>query len=338
MSQFTDLVTTPELINYQTTKKNGVQARTLSGLFPSRKLPNNRLITAVNKSFKPFIAHVHSPNSEAERVSYNKDVQTGELFDYRQKHVFDAIEVMDLAQAKAQDRDFLLRNIYDYGIELAQAIEDAVELARVQAIMKGKFTQKDSLGNEYSFDYNIDKSQKITKVDFSDNNVDPIQYFIDLKKKANFNITRGIIDSQAFYAMMANKNVVERVLGQNATVKTVMEGDLRNFFAAQGLPTLLSYNDTYRTIDKNGSETTEAFVDKGGIALFGDGLLGETIYGLTPEETSQIIDGSVQRGQIGNVMLSSYGKQDPIENSIVASAEATVTLAQRYQLFQGTVL
>lgn len=338
MSLFTDLVTTPELINYQTNAKVGVQARTLSGLFPSKKLTNNKLITAVNKTFKPNIAHVHSPNATAEKVSYNKDVQTSELFDYRQQHEFDAQDVMDLAMAKDQDRDFLLTNIFEYGIELSQAIEDAVELARVQALTKGLFTQKDASGNEYKFDYNVSKDQKIKAVDFSDPTVDPIDYFLTAKRNADFAITRGVIEDQAFYAMMANKNVVQRVYGINSTVQSVMEGDLRNYFASQGLPTLLNYSDTYHEADKNGKTTSKKYMDKGALALFGDGLLGETIYGITPEESSQIISGAVQRGKVGEIMLSSYEDQNPITNTVLASAEATITLASRYQLLQGTVL
>lgn len=338
MSIFTDLVTTPELINYRTNTKNGVQPKTLSGLFPARKLPNNKLITAVNKNFRPIIAHVHAANSEAERVSYNDEVQTGELFGYRQKHVFDADDIVDLAVAKGQDKDFLLRGIYDYSVILTQAVEDAVELSRVQAIMKGKLTQKDADGNAYNFDYNIDKNQKLKAANFADPETDPIQFFLDAKRNANFAITRGIIDDESFYTMLGNKNVVQRVYGINSTVQSVMEGDLRNYFASQGLPTLLVYSDSYDDIDKKGNVTTSKYVEKGSLALFGEGTLGETIYGLTPEETTQIIEGNVSRGQVGNVMLSSFGKQDPVENSILASASATVTLAQRYSLLQGTVL
>ena len=240
--------------------------------------------------------------------------------------------------ASPLERDFLLDNIFAAGVNTTNAIHYALELARVQALTKGKYTAKTSGGGKDTvYDYKLDKSQNIGAVDFSDDSFDPIQYLMDAVNGSNYELTRGLLSKKGYAALLSNEQVIKRVLGSNATVHSVLPSQLEQFLTAQGLPLLMAYKGSYATKDEKGNVITKSFIDDDAFSLFGDGKLGDTVYGVTPEESSQINDGA-NVSNAGNIMLTAFTKQDPIENIILATSMATVTLAQRNQMLIGKVL
>lgn len=340
MTAFTELFPAREILDY-TNGNAGIKSYAMEALFPTRKAASNDLITIVDKEVLPQIAHVHAFDTEAEKATYDQEVSTGEVFKYARKEVFDEVKMIELKEFKNAGLaryEPLADNVLQAGIRLTNAINTALELARVSILTTGKFAQTDPNGTSVTLDYKLDKSSQLKSVKFTDAEFDPIEWLVEQQQNANFDMTRGLTSVKALAAMRANPNVVKRVLGVNATMQTVMPADLDNYLLSQGLPLLRAYKGSYIDVDKAGKKTTKTFMEDGAIALFGDGALGETVFGVTAEESQLLDNKSVDQSQIGNVMISTFSTVDPITNTVLASAVAVPTLAQRYSLMNGKVL
>lgn len=340
MTAFTELFPAREILDY-TNGNAGVQSFAMEALFPTRKAASNDLVTIVDKQVLPQIAHVHSFDTEAEKATHSQEASTGEVFKYARKEVFDEIKMIELKEFKNAGLaryEPLADNVLKAGVRLTNSINAALELARVQILTTGKFSQKDPNGNNVTLDYKLDASSKLSAVKFTDASFDPIEWLVEQQENATFDMTRGLTSIKALAAFRANPNVVKRVLGLNASVQSVMPADLDNYLISQGLPLLRAYKGSYLDVDKSGKATKNTFMDDKAIALFGDGDLGETVFGVTAEESQLLDNNAVNQSQVGNIMLSTFSTVDPITNTVLASAVAVPTLAQRYSLMNGTVL
>lgn len=340
MTAFTELFPARDVLDY-TSNSTQVQSFSMETLFPARKVASNDLLTIVDKEVLPQIAHVHAFDTEAERATYDQEVSTGEVFKYARKEVFDEVKMIELKEFKNAGLarfEPLADNVLKSGVRLVNSVNAALELARVQVLTTGKFSQTDPNGNPVTLDYKLDKSSRLGAVNFADASFDPIEWLVEQQQNATFDMTRGLTSVKALAAMRANSNVVKRVLGVNATMQTVMPADLDNYLLAQGLPLLRAYKGSYIDVDKAGKKVKKTFMDDKAIALFGDGELGETVFGVTAEESQLLDNKSVDQSQVGNVMISTFSTVDPITNTVLASAVAAPTLAQRYSLMNGTVL
>lgn len=340
MTAFTELFPARDVLDY-TNGSAQVQSFAMEALFPTRKVASNDLLTIVDKEVLPQIAHVHAFDTEAEKATYDQEVSTGEVFKYARKEVFDEVKMIELKEFKNAGLarfEPLADNVLKSGVRLVNSVNAALELARVQVLTTGKFAQKDPNGNDVTLDYKLDKSSQLAAVKFTDASFDPIEWLVEQQQNAAFDMTRGLTSVKALAALRANPNVVKRVLGVNATMQTVMPADLDNYLLAQGLPLLRAYKGSYIDVDKAGKKVKKTFMDDKAIALFGDGELGETVFGVTAEESQLLDNKAVDQSQVGNVMLSTFSTVDPITNTVLATAVAAPTLAQRYSLMNGTVL
>lgn len=150
--------------------------------------------------------------------------------------------------------------------------------------------------------------------------------------------TRAIMSTKALMALRKNPHVVADIFGSN-NGRTVLQSDLDAFMQANGLPVLRAYRGKYADTDSKGKRTVSNYVADNQFAMFADGTVGETVYGVTPEESRAIADGSVQASQVGNIFTEMFDEtNDPIRTIIKASTMVVPTLAQADNIFQATVL
>lgn len=344
MSEFTDLFPSPVLLNYA---KNNIQLKQfpLESLFPSRKVQTDDIMTVVDKTYLPTAAHIHAWDTEAERTDFEREAQTLELFHVKKKKVWGEKEMrqirMDKLNPLLSDLD-ALSGVMRASVSLVNDVNTTFEIMRVKALTEGKFNLKNEAGANVPFDYSLPKDQQLTAnatVDFSSDDVDPISVLLEWVESANFPVTRGLTSTKVLAAIRNNKNVVERIKGSNATIKSVMPNELTQYLLSQGLPNIVEYKGSYLEKNKQGKLVKTNYIADGALALFGDGEIGETIYGLTEDESMLINSGVISNNMVNDVMIRSFSSsQDPISNTVLASAIAVPSLAARYQLLQATVL
>lgn len=344
MSEFTELFPSHVLLNYA---QNSVKLRQfpLESLFPTRKVQTDNILTAVDQTTLPVAAHIHAWDVEAERTDFSREVQTLEPFHVKKKKVWGEKEMrqirMDLQNPLMSEID-ALSSVMGATVSLVNDVNASFEIMRVKALTEGKFTLKNEAGADVPFNYNLPVSQQLTaktSVDFSKDDVDPYEVLNTWVENASFTVTRGLTSPKVLAAIRNNKNIVERIKGQSATIKSVTPSELDTFFAANGLPKIVAYKGQYLDKDRKGKLVSKNYIADGAIALFGDEKLGDTVYGLTEDESMLINNGAISNNVVNDVMLRSFSSsQDPISNTVLATAFAVPSIANRYQLLQGTVL
>lgn len=331
-----DLFPHQDVLDYTKT----VQTPNLLGaeLFPARKVQSNDIKVLTSGTTVPVIAHVHAFNTEAEIGDRAAQVSETEPFFIKKKMILKEDDLVKLRTPRTpEEQSYIMNTVYDDLGNTVRSIDAATELMRMQALFAGVITVKDQNGGSYKVDYGIDKSQKGT-ADFADDSKDPIEQILEWSQSVSVTPTRAIMSQKALYALRKNKNVVANIFGSN-NGRTVMQSDLDAFMQNNGLPILRAYTGKYADVDTKGKKTVKNYVDDNQFAMFADGIVGETVYGLTPEESRAVASGDVESSQIGNMFADRYEEtHDPIRSVIKVSTMVVPTLAQAGNIFQATVL
>lgn len=331
-----DLFPHQDVLDYTKT----VQTPNLLGaeLFPARKVQSNDIKVLTSGTTVPVIAHVHAFDTEAEIGDRAAQVSETEPFFIKKKMILKEDDLVKLRTPRTpEEQSYIMNTVYDDLGNTVRSIDAATELMRMQALFAGVITVKDQNGGSYKVDYSIDKSQKGT-ADFADDSKDPIEQILEWSQSVSVTPTRAIMSQKALYALRKNKNVVANIFGSN-NGRTVMQSDLDAFMQNNGLPILRAYTGKYADVDTKGKKTVKNYVDDNQFAMFADGIVGETVYGLTPEEARAVAAGDVESSQIGNMFADRYEEtHDPIRSVIKVSTMVVPTLAQADNIFQATVL
>lgn len=335
MADILDLFPHQDVLDYTKT----VKASNLLGaaLFPARKVQSNDIKVLTSGTNVPVIAHVHAFDTEAEIGDRTAQVSETEPFFIKKKMILKEDDLVKLRNPRTtEEQNYIMNTVYDDLGNIVRSIDAATELMRMQALMNGVITVNDQNGGSYKIDYGIDKSQKGT-TDFADDSKDPIEQILEWAQSVSVTPTRAIMSQKALYALRKNKNVVANIFGSD-NGRTVMQSDLDEFMQANGLPILRSYNGKYADVDSKGKQTVKNYVADNQFAMFAEGTVGETVYGVTPEEARAVNDG-IDSSQIGNMFADRYEEShDPVRSVIKVSTMVVPTLAQAGNIFQATVL
>lgn len=336
MANILDLFPHQDVLDYTKT----IKTPDLLGakLFPSRKVQSNDIKVLTSGTTAPVIAHVHAFDTEAEIGDRTAQVtETAPLF-LKKKMILKEDDLVKLRTPRTtEEQNYIINNVYDDLGNIVRSIDAATELMRIQALMAGVINTKDASGNAYKIDYKIDKSQKGT-ADFADATKDPIEQILEWAQSVSVTPTRAIMSQKALFALRKNPNVVADIFGSN-NGRTVMQSDLDAFMTSNGLPVLRAYAGKYNEVDSKGNKVLKNYVADNQFAMFTDEAIGETVYGLTPEESRAVAAGDVESSQVGNMFADRYEEtHDPIRSVIKVSTMVVPTLAQAGNIFQATVL
>lgn len=309
-----------------------------AALFPARKVQSKDIKVLTSGTNVPVIAHVHAFDTEAEIGDRTAQVSETEPFFIKKKMILKEDDLVKLRTPRTpEEQSYIMNTVYDDLGNVVRSIDAATELMRMQALMTGVINVKDQMGGSYKVDYGIDSSQKGT-ADFADATKDPIEQIMEWAQSVTVTPTRAIMSQKALYALRKNPNVVANIFGSN-NGRTVMQSDLDEFMQANGLPVLRAYTGKYADVDKKGKQTVTNYIADNQFAMFADNAVGETVYGLTPEEARAVAAGDVESSQIGNMFADRYEEtHDPIRSVIKVSTMVVPTLAQAGNIFQATVL
>lgn len=212
--------------------------------------------------------------------------------------------------------DRILSKIFNDQIKLIDAAYERLEVMRMQALTTGQINLEGN-GTEYTFDFLMPEDNKKTvKVSWSDPNADIIKDIEDVKlyMRGNGVILKYIICNSAVISnIMSNTKIKNSiyVLG-NGNVDITLGSAIKYIEGATGLSIIVQDN-----VYAEGSGTNitykKYFADD--VAVFiPDGTLGQTHFGVTPEEQLANSEPGKLDVQVINdgITLSTYSTIDPV--------------------------
>lgn len=240
-------------------------------------------------------------------------------------------EINSLATPRAKA---VVARIYNDAKTLVDGALVNPERERMQLLTTGKISisapQEDGRLVDYEYDFDVDGSWKKTnskfKFDWSDaSKSDPlgdITKVVEAASTQGVTITRAIVGNNVMAKGRASLSIKKDLnpVGY-ANTRALSESDFVAYIARLTGVTLVKYNKMY----KDSSQVSHYFFDPDSIAFFTDGILGNTYFGITPEEADLTADPGISVSIVENgIAITTFKDKNVIPVNIITSVSEVV--------------
>lgn len=334
MTTIAELFSQNDLIDYSAERT--YPAFLGDALFPTRRVESLTLDVLTRGSKTPILASVAGFDTEAEIGSRDANKMTEELALIKRKMQIKETDLYALLHPRTpQEAEYLRNNVFNDFDVLNQGVLAQVERMCMELLATGKVTLG-SDGKTGVLNYGVPAAhQKTAAKGWDEATSTPLDDLYNWADTLSITPTRAITSKKIYRAITTNPSVVAAIYGKDSG-RVVGQADFDSFMESQGLPVIRTYGEKYRVQGKNGKYTTKTYWAEDKIALFSDDILGEKVYGPTPEELTNMAD--VQSSSVSNVYDMIYTEsKDPVGTWEKASAVALPSFAAPDEVFQGTV-
>lgn len=309
-------------------------------LFPSRKTESLELDQINAGGQTPVIASISAFDSEAEIGSREASTKTLELALIKRKMQIKEKDLIALKNPRTpQEGQYLQGRVYNDIDTLVQGVQARAEKMTMEMLATGKITVK---GNDLnaSLDYSVDKKHQASLAgaeSWTNNASDPIKNLEDWSDVLDVAPTRVLTSNKILRIFMRHPKVIAAIFGKDSG-RTIGMADLDAFMQAHGLPVMRTYDNKYKVQDEKGKYTTERYFPENGFVMMNDDLLGEKVWGPTPEEVALTDNDGVDSTMVGNVYAGIYRSTiDPVGTWTKASGLMIPSFAAVDEVFQATI-
>lgn len=196
------------------------------------------------------------------------------------------------------------------------AVKTRIEAMRMQALASGKI-EVDENGAKITLDYGVPSSNIKTQSGTSawtHTDSDPLKDMLDWAESMVINTgvrpTRALTSGAILSTLLRHEKVKKDILG--TSTKLISKKELNDFLEAHELPVIATYDERYKIQNANGTYTTKRFFDENKYVMLPEYELGETVYGLTPEEIELSGKAGNEISESEKVTVQIYSTQDPV--------------------------
>lgn len=229
----------------------------------------------------------------------------------------------------------IVAKIFDDQIKLITAAYETLERMRMQLLTTGKLTLE-SNGQAYSYDYGMPASNKITvNKSWTDADADIIKDINDAKKlarKNGYKLTRAMCNSNLLESLTKNTAISKRIYVLSNGTTPITATEVQKYIETETGIVIYPNDEGY--IDETTGNFVPYFADDV-FVLFPDGELGETHFGVTPEE-SDLMNGSTgaEVSLVGNGIAVTTSKIiDPVNVDMKVTMVALPSFEQADGVF-----
>ena len=322
MPKLQEVFNTHELINYFQERK--LKPMLGENLFPSRKIPDIKFDMILGKGGLPVSASVHAYDTETQLASRDAISKGAAALALIKRKIKLTEEDLIKIQNPRNDSEltFVLSQLYDDSEKMVNSIDVRTEAMRMEVLSSGKLKIEEN-GVKVTLDYGVPAGNKKS---FNWSTVSTAKPLVDLETLASAvetesgtRPTRALTSRKVVKAICACDSIRSAIHGVNSD-KIVTLVQLNELLVQCELPTLMTYEEKYRVEGAKGY-TTKRYFPENVISMFGDGQLGEGIYGLTAEEVKLIGDGNMDdASMVGNIFVGTYSSIDPVGEFTKAAA------------------
>ena len=205
-----ELFNQKEVLNYLKDRK--YPAMLGEELFPEVKRQSLEFDMLTNGSKTPVIASVHGFDTESEIGQREAEKMAIELALIKRKMQLKEKEIIALESPRNEaERTYLMRNVYADFDALVESIKARVEAMRMELVATGKITLNEN-NLDAAIDFGVPEENKVTNVDWSAADSNPINDMITWKNQLDSAPGRVLTSTTVLAKILANKNVVNAIL------------------------------------------------------------------------------------------------------------------------------
>lgn len=308
-------------------------------LFPEVKRQSLEFEQIKGSKRTPVVASVHAFDSEAEIGSREASKQALELALIKRKIQMSEKDIVAMENPRnAAEQQYLMQNVFNDVDVLVAGVKARVEAFRMEALANGKIVLNENGLTNVQVDYGVpEENQEALSGTgaWTDESSDPIGDLERWADQLDGMATRALTSKKVLNSLMRHPKIVAALFGTGSQ-RVATRQDLNAFLQQHDLPIIGVYDNKYRKQNANGSYTAQRYFPENKFVMFGDGALGETIYGPTAEEVRLTRDPSIQTQNIGNVLAMVYEENlDPVSTWTKAVATALPSFPSADEVFQA---
>ncbi|QSB09670.1 major capsid protein [Lysinibacillus fusiformis] len=309
-------------------------------LFPEVKHSTLEFDMIKGGSSLPTIASVHAFDTEAEIGSREASKQALEAAYIKRKMQITEKDIIALTQPRNEaEKNYLMQNVFNDVDTLVNGVRARVELMRIEALSKGKVTLNEN-GLNMSVNYHVPPDHQEALSGAGLWTADSADIIGDMERWADTltdKPTRALTSTKILRSILRNAKIIAALFGKDSG-RIPTRQDLNAFLQQHDLPVIAVYDAKYRKQAANGSYTSHRYLDEDKFVMFGDGTLGETLYGPTPEESRMLREGA-DVSSVGKIITMVFEEgQDPVSTWTKAAATAIPSFHAADNVFQAQTI
>lgn len=336
MGSVLDLFNQKEVLNYLQNRQYPV----LMGetLFPEVKRQSLEFDEIRGALKVPVVASIHSFDTEAEIGSREGQVNARELALIKRKMQLREKDIIALENPRSQaEKEYLMRDVYNDIDTLVQGVRARVEAMRMEALATGKVTI-DENGLNGTIDFQVpEENQEVLTTLWSNPESNPIEDILRWSTSLDVKPTRALTSNKVLMALLTHPKFT--ALTQTGGLGMITIKELDAIMQSFGLPIIRTYDEVYRKQKADGTYESLRYFPEDRFVMFGDGPLGQTIYGPTAEEIRLSRKSDINISKIGNILAMVYEENlDPVSTWTKAVATAMPSFPTAGEVFQAKVI
>lgn len=339
MPRLEEVFNTKELLNYY--REREMTPMLGETLFPNRKIQDIEFDMILGRGGLPVSASVHALDTAtqiASREAIQKGAQ-GLALIKRQIPITEKDIIKINSPRTDAELEMVVSELYNDSEKMVEGVRVRAEAMRMELLSSGKIKIEEN-GVKVTIDYKLPNGNKKS---FNWSNAETSTPLDDLEtlaaaveSESGVRPTRMLTSRKIQNALRKNKSIREAVHGVNAAKIVTLE-ELNSLLNDLQLPILATYEAKYKVEGAKGYETKRYFPENV-ISMFNDGLLGESIWGLTAEEVALIGSGEMETASmVGNIFVGTYTKVDPVSEWTKAAATMIPSCPYMDEIGIGTI-
>lgn len=332
-----ELLSHQQLIDY--TKARQLPPMVGEALFPSKKIEGLEVKMIKGASNLPVAASIHAFDVEAEIASREGGShEIAELALIKRKIRLSEKDIIILNNPRNSAEEEQIKNeIFNDVDKLVNAVLARVEAMRLEALSTGKIVINEN-GVKATIDYGTPNNHKANRTWSA--NAKILENIYDMcdqvVKDTGYTPTRALTSRVVLNMMLKDETIRKGIFGVNSD-KLLTVNELNQFLASQSLPQVAVYDAQYRVQGKNGLYTSKRYLEADKFIMMPDGIMGNTLYGVTAEELKLRDKADVNIQAVGNIIVEHYTTVEPVADWAKAVATSLPTFPYADQVGMFTI-
>lgn len=328
MADIKEILTQTNLQDYVDSRP--IEDGLLNALFPEVSTDEFKLEYIVGADSLPVAASVHATDSETE-IGDRESLQIMEqdFVSVRRKIDLNAKDAQIIATPRHDgELNSAIAKLYDDAENVYRSVWTAFKVMAYEMLSTGKIVFN---GNDYrgTVNYKLPTNHVIKSDDtLLDPNVNPLELLrtwqSTIKTDTGTKPTRILTSERILSAILNSAAVRKGMYGVNSE-RLVTETELNTFLNAQGLPTIYTYDESYRKKVK-GEYKEFRFIPEDTLIMFPEGALGTRTMAVTDEELILRNSGNISKR--GNITMGTWDEMDPPKTWTKASGKGLPSFPQ----------
>lgn len=234
-------------------------------------------------------------------------------------------------------RDTILNRIFNDQTNLLRSAALRREQLRMEVLTTGTL----NIGNGQTVDYGFDSSTQVHKAsaDWSTDGADILADLDDITNAAatdtGVELTRAIMNRKTFRALQYNSKLKASLFQNNANTGDLVPNKalVLDYLSAEYGLNIAVYQKGYTTTDVTGKAQFNPFIPDNEVILIPDGMLGNTAFAPTAEESLLATRSTAQVSVVDTgVAVSTYAENDPVGVTTKVSQKVVPTFEAAKQI------